>query len=135
MINKKELRRIIEVLLTKIEAKDQEIGRLLVHDDFEQYDSRITIWAIRGNVRDLKETAVTGLTDFSTIEVKITYAPPSFFLDVLSGRKNVPYWQVATVVRLLQHSDVIYDPKGTIQEWVDQVPNIEWQPELHPSLF
>ena len=130
MINKKELRRIIEVLLTKIEAKDQEIGRLLVHDDFEQYDSRITIWAIRGNVRDLKETAVTGLTDFSTIEVKITYAPPSFFLDVLSGRKNVPYWQVATVVRLLQHSDVIYDPKGTIQEWVDQVPNIEWQPEV-----
>jgi hypothetical protein len=130
MINNKELRRIIETLLTKIEAKDQEIGRLLVHDDFEKYDSRITIWAIRRNVRDLKETAVTDLTEFPNIEVKITYAPPSFFLDVLSGMKNVPYWQVATVVRLLQHSDVIYDPKGSIQEWVDQVPNIEWQPEV-----
>ncbi len=128
MINKEELKQIIDILLAKIEAKDQEFGRLLVHDDFEKYDSRITIWAIRRNVRDIKETAVTDLTDFSNIEVKITYAPPSFFLDVLSGSINVPYWQVATVVRLLQHSDIIYDPKGTIQEWADQVQNIEWQP-------
>ncbi len=130
MIKDEELKQIIETLLLKITTKDEEIGRILVRDQFEQYDSRITIWAIRKKERDIKETTVTDLTEFPHIEVKITYAPPSFFLDVLGGQEDVPFWQVATVVRLLNHSDIIYDPKGSIQEWVDQVSNIEWKPEV-----
>ncbi len=125
------INRIIETLLEKIEAKDQEQGRLLVHDDFEQFDSRINIWAIRENVRDLKETTITGLPNISDdVEIKVTYAPPSFFLDVLGGRKNVPYWQVATVMRILRFSDIIYDPQGKMQHWMDQAPHIEWDPNL-----
>ncbi|MFX0122848.1 MAG: hypothetical protein ACFFAE_04365 [Candidatus Hodarchaeota archaeon] len=123
--------RIIETLLEKIEAKDQEQGRLLVHDDFEQLDSRINLWAIRENVRDLKETTVTGLANIpDDVEIKVTYAPPSFFLDVLGGKKNVPYWQVATVIRILRYSDIVYDPRGKMQQWMDQAPHIEWDPNL-----
>lgn len=123
--------RIIETLLTKIEAKDQEQGRFLVHDDFEQLDSRINLWAIRESVNDLKETTVTDLVDIpDDIEIKVTFAPPSFFIDVLGGKKNVPYWQVATVTRILRSSDIIFDPKGKLQQWVDQAPQIEWDPEL-----
>ncbi|MHA2075060.1 MAG: hypothetical protein ACW97X_10600 [Candidatus Hodarchaeales archaeon] len=130
MVNREEVRQIIETLLMKIESKDQEKGWFLIHDDFEHYDSRITIWAIRQDVRDIKETAVTDLLDFPNIEVKITYAPPSFFLNVLSGDKDVPYWQVSTVFRLLHNSEIIFDPKGTLQAWVDNAENIEWQPEV-----
>ncbi|UCE13979.1 MAG: hypothetical protein JSV04_02085 [Candidatus Heimdallarchaeota archaeon] len=115
----------------KIEAKDQEMGRLLVHDDFEQFDSRVNLWAIRENVRDLKETTVTDLTDIpKDIEIKVTFAPPSFFSDVLGGRKNVPYWQVATVIRILRKCDVVFDPRGKMQDWIDQAPLIEWDPEV-----
>lgn len=125
------INRIIEILLMKIEAKDQEQGRLLVHDDFEQLDSRINVWAIRENVRDLKETRVTGLADIpNDLEIKVTYAPPSFFSDVLGGKNDVPYWQVATVIRILRCSDIIYDPQGKMQQWMDQAPHIEWDPSL-----
>lgn len=125
------INRIIESLLEKIEAKDQEQGRLLVHDEFEQLDSRVNLWAIRENVRDLKETTVTSLSNIpDDIEIKVTYAPPSFFLDVLGGKKDVPYWQVATVIRILRYSDIIYDPQGKIQQWMDQAPHIEWDPDL-----
>ena len=131
MVKAEIVNRVIELLLMKIEAKDQEQGRLLVHDDFEQFDSRITLWAIRENVQDLKETAITNLTDIpEDVEIKVTFAPPSFFSDVLGGRKNVPYWQVATVIRILQNCDVVFDPTGRIQEWVDHAPHIEWDPEL-----
>lgn len=115
----------------KIEAKDQEQGRLLVHDDFEQFDSRVTFWAIRENVHDLKETTITDLVGIpNDLEIKVTFAPPSFFLDVLGGRKNVPYWQVATVIRILRHSDIVFDPKGKMQQWIDQAPLIEWDSSL-----
>jgi len=125
------INRIIESLLSKIEAKDQEQGRLLVHDEFEQLDSRINLWVIRENVRDLKETTVTSLTNIpDDIEIKVTYAPPSFFIDVLGGKKDVPYWQVATVIRILRYSDIVYDPQGKIQQWMDQAPHIEWDPDL-----
>lgn len=123
--------RIIESLLEKIEAKDQEQGRLLVHDDFEQLDSRVNLWAIRNNVRDLKETTITNLNNIpEEIEIKVTYAPPSFFTDVLGGKQDVPYWQVATVIRLLRYSDIIYDPQGKMQQWMDQALHIEWDPNL-----
>jgi len=130
MVNKEEVRQIVETLLMKIEAKDQEKGRFLIYDDFDQYDSRISIWAIRQNVRDIKETAVTDLVEFPNIQVKITFAPPSFFIDVLSGEKDVPYWQVATVIRIIRNSEIIFDPKGTLQNWVDQAKHVEWQPEV-----
>ncbi|UCG01075.1 MAG: hypothetical protein JSW11_15845 [Candidatus Heimdallarchaeota archaeon] len=125
------INRIIETLLEKIEAKDQEQGRLLVHDDFEQFDSRINLWAVRENVRDLKETTITDMTNIpDDVEIKVTYAPPSFFSDVLGGKENVPYWQVATVMRILRDSDIIYDPHGKMQLWMDQAPHIEWDPNL-----
>jgi len=123
---------IIEILLSKIEAKDQELGRLLIHDEFEGIDSRIIIWAIRENVRDLKETTITDLNEIADkddLEIKVTYSPRSFFEDVLNG-KNVPYWQVATVMRLLKNSDIIYDPKGKLENWRGQAKYVEWQEEV-----
>ncbi|MHA1444434.1 MAG: hypothetical protein ACTSR4_06770, partial [Candidatus Hodarchaeales archaeon] len=120
----------------------QEVGRLLIHDEFEDLDNRIVIWAIRENIRDLKETTITDLheiADIGDLEIKVTYSPRSFFDDVLTG-KNVPYWQVATVMRLLNNSDIIYDPKnnsdiiydpkGKIDNWKGQAKYVEWQDEV-----
>jgi hypothetical protein len=123
---------IIENLLSKIELKDQELGRLLIHDEFEDIDNRITIWAIRENLRDLKETTITDLHEIENIadlEIKVTYSPRGFFEDVLSG-KNVPYWQVATVMRLLKFSDIVYDPRGKLNKWKEQAKFVEWQNEV-----
>ncbi|MFX0051399.1 MAG: hypothetical protein ACFFAJ_00035 [Candidatus Hodarchaeota archaeon] len=128
MVDPQIINQIIEILLSKIESKDQEQGRLLVHDDFEKYDSRINLWAIRENIRDLKETTITDLDDFPGVEVKVTYAPPMFFTDVLQG-KNVAYWQVATVIRLLKNCEIIFDPNGKMLQWVEQAPHIGWNSE------
>jgi hypothetical protein len=128
MVDPQTVNQIIEFLLSKIESKDQEQGRLLVHDDFEKYDSRVNLWAIRENVRDLKETTITDLDDFPDVEIKVTYAPPMFFTDVLQG-KNIAYWQVATVIRLLKNCEIIFDPNGKMQQWVEQASHIEWNPE------
>jgi hypothetical protein len=132
MIDSNIISQVLEILLSKIEAKDQEIGRLLIHDEFEDLDDRIIIWAIRENVRDLKETTITDLheiADIDDLEIKITFSPRSFFEDVLTG-KNVPYWQVSTVMRLLKNGEIVYDPKGKLETWVDQAKFVEYQAEV-----
>jgi len=132
MIDPKIKAQILEILLSKIEAKDQEVGRLLIQDEFEDLDDRIAIWAIRENIRDLKETTITDLPeipDIDDIDIKVTYSPRSFFEDVLTG-KNVPYWQVATVMRLLKNSEIVYDPKGKLEIWRGQAKYVEWQDEI-----
>lgn len=129
MVDSQRTVQVIETLLSKIELKHQEIGRFLLHDEFEHLDPRIILWAARENVRDLKETSITDLEEFSDIEIKLTFAPPSFFEDVLSG-KNVPYWQVATVMRILKTSEIVYDPRGKLEQWLNQAELVEWQPEV-----
>jgi hypothetical protein len=127
MVEFEIINQIIEALLAKIETKDQEIGRLLVHDEFTESDSRINLWAIRYSVRDLKEVAISDFEEYP-YETKITYASPDFFLKVLHG-ENVPYWQVVTVNRVLSNCDIVFDPNGKMQEWINQISNIEWNPE------
>jgi hypothetical protein len=122
-------RKIVDLLLQKIQIKDQEVGRLLVSDPFDKFDKRLDFWAIRKNLRDLKETTVTDLVEYSDIEIKLTLAPPTFFSHVIEGR-NVPYWQVATVSRLLRHGTVVYDPRGQVQQWIEKAKHIEWSPEV-----
>ncbi|PWI48858.1 hypothetical protein CEE45_04685 [Candidatus Heimdallarchaeota archaeon B3_Heim] len=129
MVDQQIINQIIEILLTRITTEDQELGRFLIHDQYDNLDSRIVFWAIREKTRDLKETTLTDLEDFSDIEVKLTLSPRGFFEDVLKG-KNVPYWQVATVMRLLQSSDIIYDPRGKLDDWKSQAEHVEWQPEV-----
>ncbi len=129
MVDKNTLKRIIEPLLAKIETKDQEIGRLLIYEESINLNSEINLWAIRKNIRDLKEISINDLELDPNIEVKITYAPPNFFQDVLEG-KNTPYWQVATVIRLLRSCDIVFDPYNKMQEWVNMAPNISWDPEV-----
>ncbi|NHJ01475.1 MAG: hypothetical protein EAX86_05000 [Candidatus Heimdallarchaeota archaeon] len=130
MIDNIALDRIITTLLGRIEAQHQEIGRLLIHDEFQELESTVNLWAVREGVRDLKETRVTDLSESDEYEIKLTFAPPSFFTDVLEGRKSVPYWQIATVIRLLRNSDIIYDPRGRLKEWVQLAPQIKWQSEV-----
>jgi len=121
--------RAIQYVLSKIEAKSQEWGRFLVNDSFNNLDTRLTFWAIEEDARDLKEVALTPLGEQPELELKLTYAPPSFFLEVLDGH-NSPYWQVATVYRVLNNSEIIYDPKGRLNEWVSRIKQIEWDPDV-----
>ena len=82
MVEIEKVNQIVEALLAKVETKDQELGRLLVHDEFTEYDSRINFWAVRQSVRDLKEIAISDFEEYP-YEIKVTYAPPDFFLKVL----------------------------------------------------
>ncbi len=129
MVDQKIITQITELLLARITSEDQEIGRLLVQDKYDFMDSRISYWAIKEKLRDLKETTVTDLENYSHLEIKLTFAPRAFFEDVLIG-KNVPFWQVATVMRLLQSSDIVYDPRGKIDEWKAQADNVSWSSEI-----
>ncbi len=129
MVDQKTLTQIVEILLSRISSDDQELGRLLIRDQYDQLDLRVTFWAIRDKVRDLKETTITDLPEFQNIEVKLTLAPRTFFEDVLNG-KNVPYWQVATVMRLLQSGEIIYDPRGKLDDWKSKAEQVFWQPEI-----
>ncbi|WP_455142294.1 hypothetical protein [Candidatus Hodarchaeum mangrovi] len=122
-------KRVIEYVLSKIEAKNQEWGRFLVKDSFDTLDLHITFWAVQESARDLKEVALTPMVEQPELELKLTYAPPSFFLEVLDGR-NTPYWQVATVYRVLNNSEIIYDPKGRLKEWVNRINQIKWTPDV-----
>ncbi len=122
-------KRVIEYVLSKIEAKNQEWGRFLVKDSFDTLDLHITFWAVQESARDLKEVALTPMVEQPELELKLTYAPPSFFLEVLDGR-NTPYWQVATVYRVLNNSEIIYDPKGRLKEWVNKINQIKWTPDV-----
>ncbi|WP_455463729.1 hypothetical protein [Candidatus Hodarchaeum mangrovi] len=115
--------------MSKIEAKNQEWGRFLVKDSFDTLDLHITFWAVQESARDLKEVALTPMVEQPELELKLTYAPPSFFLEVLDGR-NTPYWQVATVYRVLNNSEIIYDPKGRLKEWVNRINQIKWTPDV-----
>ena len=129
MVDPHVITQVIEALLSKIELKHQELGRFLLHDEFEYLDPRIVLWAVRENIRDLKETSITDLDDFSDIEIKLTFGPREFFEDVLSG-KNVPYWQVATVMRIFKTSEIVYDPRGKLDKWLAQAEYVEWQNEV-----
>ncbi|MHA2154224.1 MAG: hypothetical protein ACXABU_02715 [Candidatus Hodarchaeales archaeon] len=129
MVDQQIINQIIETLLSKITSEDQELGRFLVQDQYDDLDSRIVFWAIREKLRDLKETTITDLEEIPDIEVKLTLAPRGFFEDVLTG-KNVPYWQVATVMRLLQSSEIIYDPRGKLDMWKSQAEHLEWQSDV-----
>lgn len=122
------INQLIEILLSKIEQKHKELGRFYIHDEFNNMDSRVDLWAIREKIRDLKETTITDLEDFDDVEIKLTYCPRSFFEDVLEGQ-NVPYWQVATVMRILQSSDIVYDPQGKLDDWVSKAKYVQWKPE------
>lgn len=130
MIKDEIVEAVVNTLLAKIDDKHQEVGRILVHDEFEEFSNQIIMWAIRENIRDLKETTVTNLEEFEDIEIKLTFAHPSFFEEVISGYKDVPFWQVATVKRLLTKCDVVFDPKGIITKWVEKIEFIEWDSKL-----
>ena len=129
MIDEQTINQIIEILLSRISSDDQELGRFLIRDQYDQLDSRVVFWAIKEKLRDLKETTITDLNEFAQVEIKLTLSPRSFFEDVLTG-KNVPYWQVATVMRLLQSSDIIYDPKQKLDKWKTEAEHVTWQPDV-----
>ncbi|MHA1977302.1 MAG: hypothetical protein ACW98F_15220 [Candidatus Hodarchaeales archaeon] len=129
MVDQQVINQIVEILLSRITSDNQELGRLLIRDQYDLLDSRVVFWSIREKLRDLKETTVTDLEEFQQIEVKLTLAPRMFFEDVLTG-KNVPYWQVATVMRLLQSSEIIYDPRGKLDEWKTKAEQVIWQPDV-----
>ena len=128
MVDSVNIDQLIELLLSKIELKHNEIGRFYLHDEFSEIDSRVDFWAVREKIRDLKETSITDLEDYKELEIKLTFCPRSFFEDVLEGQ-NVPYWQVATVMRILQSSDVVYDPQEKLENWVSNAKYVQWKPE------
>ena len=129
MLDRKLGVKISNKLLSNVTKKQikLEIGRYIEEDPL--IDNILKIWIINVNERQIHERSVE-LDEFPGISVQLTLVPPKFFSDVIRGEINVPFWQVATVVRSLNLAHPVYDPNFFIEQHMDAVKNIKWSDEL-----
>ncbi len=51
-------------------------------------------------------------------------------MDVIEGTEDVPYWQIATTMRLINNFEMIYDPQGFINSIFNQLHDLKWAPSV-----
>jgi len=132
----------VNELLGKLSQEEisKEIGRF-IDDDPLQEDDELRIWVIRINERDVNERTVE-LDEFPNVLIHLTFVPPRFFSDVIrhqpkapkldyeSELDSIPFWQMATVVRVLGLARPILDPDEFITQHIKAARNISWDPAL-----
>ncbi len=129
MLDEKLEREIIEYLLGKIEKKHREYGRLLLREENIPETNQIVMWAIRDDVREIFETTIV-LDEYPDVEIHITFARPQFFWDVVLGKEEITFWQMATVARVLQTGEIIYDPQSILKDLKQKAQSLKWPPAL-----
>ena len=120
---------IINHLMKNLTKKDLdlEIGRFITKNDIFQDPLSIQIWIIKQNERQITEKTVE-LEDFPSNEINLTFVPPNFFTDVFEGL-DTPYWQIATIKRVLKDCRIINDPQEFIKYCMEQSKNLTWTAE------
>ena len=121
--------KIIEHLmknLTKLDV-DLEVGRFITENNLFQDPNSIQIWIVKQNTRQITEKTVE-LEEFSSSEINLTFVAPTFFTDVFEGL-DVPYWQIATIKRVLKNCRVVYDPQEFIQYCITKAEDLSWNSE------
>ena len=121
--------KIFEHLMKNLSKKDLdlEVGRFITKNDIFQDPNAIHIWIIKQNTRQITEKTVE-LEEFSSNEINLTFIAPNFFTDVFEG-KDVPYWQIATLKRVLTDCRIVYDPQEFIKYCIDQAKTLSWDPQ------
>ena len=106
---------------------DLEVGRFINQNDVFQDPNSIQIWVIKQNTRQITEKTVE-LDDFPNFQINLTFVAPNFFTDVYDGF-DIPYWQIATIKRVLKDCRIFYDPQGFIKFCVEQTQHLAWNQE------
>ena len=125
--------KIFEHLMKNLTKQDLdlEFGRFITKNDIFQDPNSIHIWIIKQNERQITEKTVE-FDEFSynevSNEINFTFVPPIFFTDVFEGY-DVPYWQIATLKRVLTECRVMYDPQGFIKYCIEQAKTLSWNPQ------
>jgi hypothetical protein len=129
MIDTKLALKISQNMMSNITKKelDLEIGRFIEEDPL--LENTLKIWIVKLNERQINERSVE-FEDYPEISIQLTIAPPKFFSDVVRGEAEVPFWQIATVVRSLSLANPFYDPEMFIEQHIDAVKNLNWPKEL-----
>jgi len=70
------------------------------------------------------------LEEFPSIPIRFTYVRPEFFLDVVNGVEDVPFWQIATCMRLIASCELIYDSQDFMRTMIDKLRDHHWSPSL-----
>lgn len=130
MIDRETIEKISITLMKNLtkEALKLEIGRFVEEDPFAA-DNDLKIWIIKLNERQLNERIID-LDEFSNFKISLIFVPPAFFSDVVRGQKDIPFWQVATVTRVLHLAFPVYDPESFIVQHIDAAKHLKWSPEL-----
>lgn len=120
---------IIDHLMKNLTKKDLdlEVGRFINRNILFQDDRSIQIWVVKQNTRQITEKTVE-LDDFPSYQINLTFVAPTFFTDVFEGL-DVPYWQIATIKRVLKDCRIVYDPQEFISYCNKQAQDLTWNDE------
>ncbi|MHA1448645.1 MAG: hypothetical protein ACTSP4_04395, partial [Candidatus Hodarchaeales archaeon] len=100
----------------------------IVHDNATEIYSRVNLWAIREDEKSLYEQQLDIEEKFPGTKATLTFVNQVFFKDVFEQEKDIPFWQVATVVRVLKNATPIYDPHNIIKQYIEMIDTIKWSP-------
>jgi hypothetical protein len=123
--------KISQFLINQLSKRDLalEVGRFIFTNEIFKESNSIHFWVIKQNIRQITETTLD-LELFPDYQVNVTFVNPSFFLDVFENIGDIPFWQIATVKRVLVDCKIIYDPQSFIAEMVKKSKTLEWSPEI-----
>ncbi|MFX0113051.1 MAG: hypothetical protein ACFFB3_00735 [Candidatus Hodarchaeota archaeon] len=117
-------------VLAENAAKDKkEVARFLFAGTSMGVEDELEIWVVKLHQRSMMETTAR-LEDFPSIPIRTTYVKPDFFLDIANGVEDVPFWQIATVMRLISNCEMIYDPQDFMKTMIEKLRHLEWAPSL-----
>ncbi|MHA2297222.1 MAG: hypothetical protein ACXAEU_04815 [Candidatus Hodarchaeales archaeon] len=130
MIPEEVEKQVIDYILSQMTKKDvkRELGRFIVRDYATEIYDRVNLWAIREDERSLHEQQLDIEDKFPGTKATITFVKQDFFRDVIEQEKDVPFWQVATAVRVLNNADPVYDPQDLVKMYIEEMVNIKWSP-------
>lgn len=113
-------------LMSNLSKRDLEleVGRFITKKDIFQNVNSIQIWIIKQNTRQITEKTVD-LDNYPDYEINLTLVSPNFFTDVFDGL-DVPYWQIATIKRVLKDCSIVYDPQEFIKFCLEKAENLTW---------
>lgn len=136
-MKKRDISKITNYLMDNRKYDSKELGRFIVKDNQDIYNDYYSMWIIKEDERGIFEKTLSidsfpreFKDEFEGIQISLTYANPSYIFDVLSGDKDINFWQIGNVIRVIKSSIILDDPKGLLAKAKNQAQDITWSPEL-----
>lgn len=133
MVSVEQEEKISQYLYNQLNKMDLslEVARFIFLNQTFQEPNSIQYWVVKQNAHSITEKTLE-IDEFSEFEISVTFVSPNFFLDVFDGENigEIPFWQIATVKRVLVNCKIIYDPDSFLQEMIFKSKTLEWSPKI-----